>query len=81
MGRLLRRFFHPVLEFIEANQENAALGEFVFPLAKAFAKLQQAAVQIAMKGLKDPNEAGAASTDFLRMFALVAVGFMGADTK
>lgn len=78
-GRLLRRFFHPVLEFIEANQENPALGEFVFPLAKAFAKLQQAAVQIAMKGLKDPNEAGAASTDFLRMFALVAVGFMWAQ--
>jgi len=77
-GRLLRRFFHPVLEFIESNQDNAALGEFVFPLAKAFAKLQQAAVQIAMKGLKDPNEAGAASTDFLRMFALVAVGFMWA---
>lgn len=78
-GRLLRQFFHPVLEFIEANQENAALGEFVFPLAKAFAKLQQASVNIAMKGLKDPNEAGAASTDFLRMFALVAVGYMWAQ--
>lgn len=77
-GRLLRRFFHPVLEFIEGNQENPALAEYVFPLAKAFAKLQQAAVQVAMKGLKDPNEAGAASTDFLRMFALVAVGFMWA---
>ncbi len=77
-GRLLRRFFHPVLEFIETNQENPALTEFVMPLAKSFAKLQQAAVQIAMKGLKDPNEAGAASTDFLRMFALVAVGFMWA---
>lgn len=77
-GRLLRRFFHPVLEFIESNQENAALAEFVMPLAKSFAKLQQSAVQIAMKGLKDPNEAGAASTDFLRIFALVAVGFMWA---
>lgn len=77
-GRLLRRFFHPVLEFIEANQDNAALAEFVMPLAKSFAKLQQSAVQTAMKGLKDPNEAGAASTDFLRIFALVAVGFMWA---
>ncbi len=77
-GRLLRRFFHPVLEFIESNQENAALAPYVMPLAKAFAKLQQASVQIAMKGLKDPNEAGAASTDYLRMFALVAVGFMWA---
>lgn len=77
-GRLLRQFFHPVLNFIESNQDNPALGEFVFPLAKAFAKLQQASVQVAMKGLKDPNEAGAASTDYLRLFALVAMGFMWA---
>lgn len=77
-GRLLRRFFQPVLAFIEGNQDTPALQEFIFPLAKAFAKLQQATVQVAMKGLKDPNEAGAASTDFLRMFALVAVGFMWA---
>jgi alkylation response protein AidB-like acyl-CoA dehydrogenase len=75
-GRLLRQFFHPVSAFIEENQENANLQEFVFPLAKSFAKLQQATAQIAMKGLKDPNEAGAASVDYLRMFALVAVGYM-----
>lgn len=78
-GRLLRRFFHPVLEFIEANQDNEKLSAFIFPLAKAFAKLQQASVQTAMKGLKDPNEAGAASVDFLRIFALVAVGYMWAQ--
>lgn len=75
-GRLLRRFFHPVSKFIEDNQESADLQEFVFPLAKSFAKLQQATANIAMKGLRDPNEAGAASVDFLRMFALVAVGYM-----
>lgn len=75
-GRLLRRFFHPVSQFIEQHQENEALQEFVFPLAKAFAKLQQATGLVAMKGLKDPNEAGAASVDFLRMFALVAMAYM-----
>jgi len=78
-GRLLRQFFHPVLEFIEANQDDEKLQSYIFPLAKSFAKLQQAAVQIALKGLKDPNEAGAASTDFLRMFALVAMGYMWAQ--
>ncbi|MCB1558276.1 MAG: acyl-CoA dehydrogenase C-terminal domain-containing protein [Alphaproteobacteria bacterium] len=78
-GRLLRQFFHPVLEFIETNQENEKLQQYIFPLAKSFAKLQQASVQIALKGLKDPNEAGAASTDYLRMFALVAMGYMWAQ--
>lgn len=77
-GRLLRRFFHPVQEFIEEHQADSAMAEFVFPLAKAFAKLQQATAMIAQKGLKDPLEAGAASSDYLRQFALVAMGFMWA---
>lgn len=75
-GRLLRRFFHPVMEFIEEEQSNSDLAEFVFPLAKAFAKLQQSTAIVAQKGLKDPNEAGAASVDYLRQFALVSLAFM-----
>ncbi len=76
MGRYLRRFFHPVQEFIETNQTDEALQEFIFPLAKSFAKLQQATAMTAQKGLKDPTEAGAASVDYLRHFALVAMGYM-----
>jgi len=79
MGRLLRQFFHPVSNFIEANMEDAGIQEFVLPLAKGFAKLQQATALIAQKGMKDPVEAGAASTDYLRLFALVAMGFMWAQ--
>jgi alkylation response protein AidB-like acyl-CoA dehydrogenase len=78
MGRSLRRFFHPVANFLEENQSNAELGEFVLPLAKAFGKLQQATGFIAQKGLANPNEAAAASSSYLRMFALVAIGFMWA---
>src|SRR5690349_15841929 len=76
MGRLLRRFFHPVSEFLEENQEDPALLEFIVPLAKSFGKLQQATALVAQRGMKNPDEAGAASTDYLRLFALVAVGFM-----
>ena len=75
-GRLLRRFFHPVQDFITDNQMNEELQEFVFPLAKAFAKLQQSTAIIAQKGLKNPDEAGAASSDYLRQFALVALAYM-----
>ena len=75
-GRLLRRFFHPVSDYIEQNSADPAMAEFVFPLAKAFAKLQQATGFVAQKGLKDPNEAGAASTDYLRIFALVSLAYM-----
>lgn len=75
IGRLLRHFFHPVGRDIEAAMEKDELGEFVMPLAKAFAKLQQATALIAQKGLKDPEEAGAAASDYLRLFGLVALGW------
>lgn len=77
-GRALRRFFHPVGEYIETRQGQENMQDFIFPLAKAFMKLQQASATIAQKGLKNPDEAGAASVDYLRMFALVAMGYMWA---
>lgn len=78
MGRLLRRFFHPVQDFIEKHQMNQELVEYIMPLAKSVMKLQQATATIAQKGIKNPLEAGAASSDYLRMFALVALGYMWA---
>ncbi|WP_374653301.1 acyl-CoA dehydrogenase C-terminal domain-containing protein [Dongia sp.] len=75
-GRLARRFFHPVSDYIEQASEKPEMAEFVLPLAKAFAKLQQATAWIAQAGLANPNEAGAAATDYQRLFALVALGYM-----
>jgi len=80
MGRFLRRFFHPVHAFIEENQAEAELAEFVLPLAKAFGRLQQATAWVAQQGLKDPEEAGAAATDYLRLFALTALAYLWART-
>jgi hypothetical protein len=73
-GRLLRGFFHPVQDFIEQNAEDP----LTMPLAKAFGALQQASAHIASVGLKDPEEAGAAATDYLRLMGLVALGYMWA---
>ncbi len=78
MGRLLRAFFHPLSAFIEAEMNDAGGQENATHLAKGFAKLQQATALIAQKSLKDPVEAGAASTDYLRLFALVAMGYVWA---
>jgi hypothetical protein len=77
-GRHLRSFFHPVMAFIERHQADAELAEFVLPLAKAFARLQQITLHVAQQGLRNPDEAGAASTDYLRLFALVALAFLWA---
>jgi hypothetical protein len=77
-GRYLRTFFHPVMAFIEQHQMDADLAEFILPLAKAFARLQQITLHVAQQGMKNPDEAGAASSDYLRLFALVAMAYLWA---
>ncbi len=76
MGRSLRRFFHPVSEYIAANRDDAQVGGLVRSLERAFGALQLATAQIATAGLKDAEEAGAAATDYLRLFGLVSLGYM-----
>ncbi len=76
MGRSLRRFFHPVSEFIEAHAADPEVGPLVQAYAKAFGALQLATAFIAQKSQGDPEEAAAAASDYLRLFGVVALGFM-----
>jgi len=75
-GRSLRQFFHPVNGYIETHQTNDQLAEFIGPLAKAFGRLQQATGLIAQRGMARPDEAGAAATEYLRLFGLVALAYL-----
>jgi alkylation response protein AidB-like acyl-CoA dehydrogenase len=75
-GRYLRRFFHPVQEFVDQYSQDESLKEFVEPLAKALGRLQQVTMTIAQKSLVNPDEAGAAATDYLRLFALVTLAYL-----
>ena len=76
MGRLLRRFFHPALDFIEKNKDDSNMKEFIVPFSKALKGLQKTTLFMAQKGLANPYEIGAAATDYLRQFGLVAMGYM-----
>jgi alkylation response protein AidB-like acyl-CoA dehydrogenase len=75
MGRYLRSFFHPVSNFLEDYAEDDGLATIIPALAQAFGALQFSTGTIAQKGLKDPEEAGAAATDYLRLLGLVAMGY------
>jgi len=77
-GRLLRRLFHPLAQFLADTGSNLQLQEFIAPLAKAFDRLQRATLKIAERGLRNPDEAGAAAYDYLRLLGLVAQGYMWA---
>jgi alkylation response protein AidB-like acyl-CoA dehydrogenase len=74
-GRYLRAFFHPVSAFLETHAGDEQLGPMVAALNQAFGALQLATGTIAQRGMADPEEAGAAGTDYLRLMGLVAMGY------
>jgi alkylation response protein AidB-like acyl-CoA dehydrogenase len=76
-GRLLTRFLDPVMEFID-NNGDAEMEPFVGPLAQGLEHLQIATGHIMQAGMSNHDEIGAASVDYLRLFGLVALGFMWA---
>jgi len=75
-GRLLKSFFHVVKKYLEKNSFNYNLNEFIPPLAKSFDRLQQVTSFIALKGLSNPDEAAGPAVDYLKMFSLVAIGYV-----
>ena len=79
-GRYLRAFFHPVADFVQAEMGNPALKEFIPDLARTFSMLQETTQFIAMNAVNDPEEAGAASSDYLKIFALTALAYLWAKT-
>ena len=74
-GRYLRGFFHPVGQFIEELKAHEDFGKMGEAFEKAFQALQLATGTIAQKGLADPEEAGAAATEYLRLLGFVAMGY------
>jgi alkylation response protein AidB-like acyl-CoA dehydrogenase len=76
-GRLLTRFLDPVMEFIDAN-EDEAMEPFITPLRNALEQLQVATGHIMETGKSNYDEIGAAAADYLRLFGLTALGFMWA---
>ena len=77
-GRLVRHFLRLVEAFVAENGDVAEMLEFVEPLADAVGRLRQATMLVGQRALENPEEAGAASSDYLRLFALVAAAFMWA---
>jgi hypothetical protein len=77
-GRLLTRFLDPVMEFLDANGDEDGMEPFITPLQTALEHLQIATGHIMDVGMSNYDEIGAASVDYLRLFGLVALGFMWA---
>ena len=75
-GRALTAFFAEVNGFLSENKEDEALAPYLAPVKAALGQLQQATMWLMQNGMKNPDNAGAASTDYMHLFGLVALSYM-----
>ncbi len=77
-GRAITTFFTEVGGFLKEHGGNEAMKPYVGPLATSLQHLQQATMWLMQNALAKPDNAGAASTDYMHLFGLVAFGYMWA---
>jgi len=77
-SRALMAFLGEVAQFLAAEKGDAALAPYLGGLQAALGHLQQASLWLSRNGVADPNNAGAASTDYMHLFGLTALGYMWA---
>src|SRR5579872_7115264 len=77
-GRALTAFFNEVSGFLAQNKEDAALAPYLGPVKAALGQLQQATMWLMRNALAAPDNAGAASNDYMHLFGLTALAYMWA---
>jgi alkylation response protein AidB-like acyl-CoA dehydrogenase len=75
-GRLIKRYLQLLEHFVAENRGEAHLSEFLDPLASAVKTLTDTTAWLAREARRDPETAGAAATDYLRMMGLVSLAWM-----
>jgi alkylation response protein AidB-like acyl-CoA dehydrogenase len=66
-GAKLKKFGAQIEAFLRTESANPAMAEFVAPLADLAEKVQKLTMEIAMKAMKNPDEAGAAAVPYLKI--------------
>ena len=77
-GRAITAFFGEISAFLAAGKDDAALAPYFAPAKAALGQLQQATMWLMQNGMKNPDNAGAASYDYMHLFGLTALAFMWA---
>lgn len=75
-GRAVQAFFKEVGEFCEENRADQNMAPFTKQLKKGLNDLQAATMWLMQNAMAKPDNAGAASTDYMHLFGLVALGYM-----
>jgi len=77
-GRAITAHFKAINDFLAANKDDAALAPALAATKAALAQLQQATMWLMANATKNPDNAGAASTDYLNLLGLTTLSFMWA---
>ena len=75
-GRAVVSFFADIDAVVAEDKDNEVLKPFSEGLASARAQLQEGVLWLMQNGLANPDNAGAASTDFLHLFGITALAYM-----
>jgi acyl-CoA dehydrogenase len=78
-GRAITALFTEIGAFLKENGGDEALKPYLKPLEAALGHLQQATMWLMQNGLAKPDNAGAASYDYMHLLGLVALGYMWAQ--
>ncbi len=75
-GRAVMAFLGEISQFLAQSKNDADLAPYLGGLQSALGHLQQASVWLSRNGVADPDNAGAASTDYMHLFGLTALAYM-----
>jgi len=77
-GRAVMALFNEIGGFAKEHGGDEAMKPYVAPLSTALGHLQQATMWLMQNAMGKPENAGAASTDYMHLFGLVIMGYMWA---
>ena len=77
-GAKLRKFGELVRELIESEGHREEMAEFVNPLADLAGKVEKLTMEVGMKAMRNPDEAGAAAVDYLRIIGHLVLSYFWA---
>jgi hypothetical protein len=77
-GRAVTALFAEIAGFLAANKNDALLAPYLGPVKTALGQLQQATMWLMQNAFKNPDNAGAASYDYMHLLGLTALSYMWA---
>ena len=77
-GALIQAFANEVTDYIDTQQGNEAMAEFIEPLATSLNDLNEISEFLLSKSEEDLNEIGAAANDYLHLLGYTAMAFVWA---